>query len=141
MSQGIGGARKSAAALSVVPRVLERVERLKPPEVLDIEASAVWVGIVNGHPADWFDAGAVPLLTQLCRHVVITNRIDAMIGQVGNNATMLNLLNVQRLESDCIRKISTSLRLTPQSLINHNANKNKSQSSNIHTPWSRANAG
>jgi len=132
--------RKPSAGLSIVPQVLERIERLKPPEALDIEARQEWQRIVNGHPADWFDAGAVGILTQLCRHIVVANRIDTMIGQVANNATLLNLLNVQRSESESIRKLSVSLRLTPQSLINHNANKKQAQV--VNAPWTRTrNAG
>lgn len=140
MPQGAGGGRKSSASLSVVPHVLERVERLKPPDVLDIEETGVWVSIVNGHPADWFDAGAVPLLTQLCRHTTMANRVSLMIGSVGNNATLLNLMTQQRSESDIIRKLSLALRLTPQSLVTHNGNKKPTPIAA--SPWTRVpNAG
>jgi len=140
MTQGMGGGRKASAALSVVPQKLERIERLQPPEALNIDEQQVWVSIVNGHPADWFDSGAVPTLTQLCRHAVIANRLSVMLDNVGNNGTLLNLLVHQRNESMVIRALSTTLRLTPQSLINHNANKKQAQV--VNTPWSRtANAG
>jgi len=132
--------RPATAALSLVPQALERIERLPPPEALNIEERQTWMSIVNGHPADWFDSGAIPTLTQLCRHAVIANRLAIMIDNVGNNATLLNLLVHQRNESMVIRTLSTSLRLTPQSLINHNANKKQAQV--VNAPWSRtANAG
>ncbi len=140
MPQGAGGGRKSSAALSIVPQTLERVERLPPPESLDIEERAVWVSITNGHPADWFDAGAIPALKQLCRHAVLADRLSQMMGNVGNNGTLLNLLNHHRSESMAIRLLSTSLRLTPQSLVTHNGNK-KPTPVNA-SPWTRtANAG
>jgi len=62
--------RPATAALSLVPQALERIERLPPPAALNIEERQTWVSIVNGHPADWFDSGAIPTLTQLCRHAV-----------------------------------------------------------------------
>jgi len=126
---------RKPSALSLVPKRLERVERLQPPDTLDQEERTIWVDIVNGHPADWFDAGAVPVLAQLCRHSAVANRLSTMIGRVGDNGTLLNLLMHQRSESDVIRKLATSLRLTPQALINHNGNKNKPISA-IHSPHS-----
>jgi hypothetical protein len=59
-----------------------------------------------------------------------------MIETTGNNATLLNLLTHQRAESDAIRRLSASLRLTPQTLINHNGNKQK-QGSVINAPHAR----
>jgi hypothetical protein len=109
--------------LSIVPSRLERIERLQPPDCLDLEQAAVWVAIVDGHPADWFDAGAIPVLTQLCRHVAATDRIARMVRYARNHAALLALLVHQRAETEQVRKLSVSLRLTPQSLINHNGNK------------------
>lgn len=129
--------RKSAAAVAVLPHKLERKERLEPPDSLGIKETLVWVAVVNGHPADWFDAGAVPVLVQLCRHVVVADRIAEMIERTGNNGILLGLLNTQRSESEIIRKLATALRVTPQSLLNHNGNK-KPQSAVVVSPWSRA---
>jgi hypothetical protein len=128
--------RKPMSALSVVPKQLDRVKRIEPPDSLGLPEIAVWVAIVNGHPADWFDVGAVPTMAQLCRHVVVADRIATMIETTGNNATLLNLLTHQRAESDAIRRLSASLRLTPQTLINHNGNKQK-QGSVINAPHAR----
>jgi hypothetical protein len=126
--------RRSSAALAIAPQPIERVERLYAPHELTVEQAKVWTGIVSGHPADWFAAGAVPVLMQLCRHVVISNRLSHLIDHTSDNNKMLSYLKELRAESDIIRKLASSLRITPQSLTNHNGNKK--QFDTIDNPWS-----
>jgi hypothetical protein len=118
--------RPSRASLMVQSDVLETIERLQPPRHLTDEQRAVWWPIVSGHPVQWFDAGSVPLLAQLCRHVVMANRIADLIEHTNDTAELLTLLSTQRMESEAIRKIATSLRITPQSVINIRGNKTSS---------------
>lgn len=87
---------------------------------------------MNGHPPDWFEAGALPVLVQLCRHIVIGNRLAEMIEWAEEADEMLPLLKEQRAESDIVRRLATSLRITPQALTNHRGNKN---SSSTNKPW------
>jgi len=115
--------RPSAASLMLAPQTLDVVERLKPPHHLVDEQVEVWQAIVSGHPADWFDAGSVPLLAQLCRHVVIGNRIAELVERTDDTETLLAVLREQRAESEAVRKLATSLRITPQSTLNHRGNK------------------
>ena len=84
----------------------------------------MWQDIVNGHPADWFDAGSVPLLAQLCRHVVISHRLAEWAEQSTNDiGALLLVIREQRAESEAIRRLATSLRITPHALTNHRGNK------------------
>jgi len=115
--------RPSAASLMLAPQPLDVIERLKPPHHLVDEQVEVWQAIVSGHPADWFDAGSVPLLAQLCRHVVIGNRIAELVERTDDTETLLAVLKEQRAESEAVRKLATSLRITPQSTLNHRGNK------------------
>jgi hypothetical protein len=117
------------------PEPLDVMERLKPPHHLVDEQVEVWQGIVFGHPADWFDAGSVPLLAQLCRHVVMSNRLAEMVERTEAMDSLLLILREQRAESEVLRRLCTSLRITPQSLTNHRGNK-KPQITAI-KPWQR----
>jgi hypothetical protein len=133
--------RPSSASLMLATQRLDTMERLKPPHGLGHEQLEVWWLIVSGHPADWFDVGSVALLTQLCRHVVMSNRVAGLLDEAEDTAQLMELLKEQRAESDAIRKLSSSLRITPQSLINQRGNK-KPLSAIISSPHSRiANAG
>jgi hypothetical protein len=118
----------------VTPRpVTEIIERLKPPHHLIDEQVEVWSAIAASHPADWFDQGSAPLLAQLCRHVVMSNRLAELIERNAGHEDWLALLREQRQETEAIRKLATSLRITPQSLINHNGNKK--QITAVNRPW------
>ena len=124
--------RPSANALSIVPTTLEVIDRPAPPHGFGDEHAAHWNAIVNGHPPDWFEAGALPVLAQLCRHIVIGNRLAEMIEWTEEADEMLPLLKEQRAESDIVRRLATSLRITPQALTNHRGNK---KSSSTNKPW------
>lgn len=116
----------------VAPQPIERVERLRPPHHLVDEQVEVWQAIVSGHPADWFDAGAAPVLAQLCRHVVMSNRLAELIERTDDTEMMLTIIREQRAESNEIRKLATALRITPQALTNHRGNKKQFNTSK---PW------
>jgi hypothetical protein len=127
--------RPSTASLMITtPQALDVIERIKPPHQLVDEQVEVWHAIVSGHPADWFDQGSVPLLAQMCRHVVMGNRIAELIERSEDTETLLLLLKEQRAESETVRRLATSLRITPQSLSNHRGNK-RSGVSLTRKPW------
>jgi hypothetical protein len=65
----------------------------------------------------------VPLLAQLCRHVVMADRVAVLIEHTEDTAALLTLLGTQRMESEAIRKLALTLRLTPQSLVTKRGNK------------------
>jgi hypothetical protein len=132
--------RGRPSSLAVVPRaVTELIERLPPPHSLTDEQAEVWSAIVSGHPADWFAAGSVPVLIQLCRHTVICKRLAELI-DMGNEQDWFELIKEQRQESAIVTRLTTSLRLTPQSLIDHTSG-NKKQAPAVNRPWAFANTG
>jgi hypothetical protein len=57
---------------------------------------------------------------------------------MGNEEDWFDLIKEQRLESVIISRLSTTLRLTPQSLTNHDGNKK--QVNTLNRPWSYAKA-
>src|SRR5215212_4336007 len=69
--------RRSAASLTVVP--LGEVPRQRAPSDLTRDEAAIWNGIVNAEPADWFSGSTRPILAQYCRHVIAARRVAGMI--------------------------------------------------------------
>jgi len=120
--------RVSAAALEIVPKVFDRVERLRPPAELTDEETEVWAGVVNTQPADWLSPGAAPLLAQYCRHVVQAKRVAALIEQATSAPDLgvkdyERLLRMQQRESVIVALLATKMRLSQQSTTNHRGNK------------------
>jgi hypothetical protein len=120
--------RVSAAALEIVPKVFDRVERLRPPAELTDEETEVWAGVVNTQPADWLSPGAAPLLAQYCRHVVQAKRIAGLLDQATQDPTLGvkdydRLLRLQQRESLVLALLATKMRLSQQSTTNHRGNK------------------
>lgn len=114
--------RKSIAALSVTSSPLESVQRPDAPyDLTDVEADE-WRAIVSSLPADWFDRGNFPLLTQLCRHVSAARRVAQLIEQAAaskdfDRKEFIELLARQEAESRAISALLRSMRLTQQSIM------------------------
>ena len=116
--------RKSAVALSVVSTseasAIESVARPDPPADLDIAARAVWLGVVNSLPADWFDGVMQPVLAQYCHHVVEAQRLNELIAQAVEDPALViadynRLLRMRERETRVMVSLATKLRITPQS--------------------------
>lgn len=122
--------RKSAASLMLadLANTIERVPRQKPPHELNDEEVEVWHAVVTSMPADWFDSGTVPLLTQYCRHVVQTRHLADLIEQATSAKRLVvkdydRLLKMQQRESAVICSLATKMRITQQSITNHRGHK------------------
>ncbi len=139
--------RRSAARLELVPSnpsVLDRCERVKPPAFLTNEHVEIWWEVANGKEADWFSGEHVSQLTQYCRHVVETNRLDDLVERMvsavdpDTNLPTLSMADYERLlrmrrdESKMVFHWATKLRITPHSLTNHRGNK---KTKTTHNPW------
>ena len=114
--------RKSAAELAIISGAgIATTRRLSAPPDLTEEQSDVWRSIVNGNPADLFNAGSAPVLAALCRHVVAGRRVAGWIARLEEAQDGLDeerwfkLLVRQEAESKMVAALATRLRLTPQS--------------------------
>lgn len=117
--------------------VPEIVERADPPDELSDEQAIVWRAVIDDKPADWFDAAALPILAQYCRHVVASRRVAALIEDAtARDAIDIGelevLLRMQDKETKAIATSATKLRLTPQALSNHRGNKSRAP---VARPW------
>src|SRR5262245_27458819 len=108
--------RKSVASLLVEVRPGERPDA---PYSLGDEQSAEWRGIVASMPADYFKRSHYPVLVQLTRHIVASNRIAMLIEQLCRSkmidtARFVSLHAQQTTETMAIIRLCRQLRLSPQ---------------------------
>ena len=123
--------RQSAAALAISAATIEAYARQPLPPELTGEEAETYLGIVNSHPAEWFEPACVPLLVQYCRHVVQARRIAEVLERVvGQRETQMGfyaeLLKQARAESHVLATLATKLRLTPASRRNDRGNLKRS---------------
>jgi len=86
--------RRSGASLTVLTLLPEQ-RRPVPPDELTDEQRVVWQATVNAMPHDWFSREGFPVLTDYCRHVVRSRRLDAEIEKHGDaDPTLLGKLYI-----------------------------------------------
>ncbi len=92
-------------------------------------------------PADHFIRANFPVLSQLCRHIVVAGQIAQMLkndmkSKNFNYRDYAKLLRQQTVESLSIMRLSRSLRLTQQSTFNSKMRLPKGGAT-IDNPWDR----
>jgi hypothetical protein len=137
--------RRSAEAMSIVPRIVPVVEpqRPDPPGHLNAAEKREWRAYVARMPPTWFGSETHALLADLCRAVVLSrcfgSQLNEAIGGLPGLETRLRAVNqgledkdyiaamdrylarmaefakLQLEQSKHIKTLSTALRLTPQS--------------------------
>lgn len=117
---------KSNSNLQVVTpdaSAIEAIPRQPAPDELSDEEAAEWHAIVNRMPADHFGRETQSLLAQYVRHVVRARKIAAMLHAMENGEGQLDisdwdrLTKMQRRETEAIKSLSSSMRLSQQSVI------------------------
>jgi hypothetical protein len=114
--------RLSSVAAEVTPFALAS-EPMPPPEGLTPEQSADWNRLVRAYPAERFDAGSVPLLTELVRHQARSRQINETLdelrqtGLTGTEARRIftSLTRAAREEAKLLMTLCVKLRLANQS--------------------------
>lgn len=107
---------------------IEIIDRPNPPIDFDDREAAIWASIVNSMPADWFNIGSIPLLTQYVRHTVASQNLAQLIANITSNSDEINiksyitLLRAQKEESGILSSLATKLRISNQALINKRGN-------------------
>jgi hypothetical protein len=117
--------RKSAAELSVV-RINAGPQRPDPPQELSAAEAEVWRMTTSALRADWFTAETHPLLAAYCCHVVNARRIEELLRKTDLNRDLprFNRLTAMHFrETAVIMRLSTKMRLTPQSSWDRKTNK------------------
>lgn len=139
---GARGRRSSAELTATGPGGIEVQRRIEAPADLTAEQAEVWRGIVNSHPADWFNPGSAPVLVALCRHVVAARRVAGWLARIEDDKAgfleerWLRFLARQEAESKAVAALATRLRLTPQSRYTpHGAAAGGRRSGTGRKPW------
>ena len=97
--------------------------RPEPPEDLEPEEAAEWLAITRQLPSDWFTSETVPLLRELCRHIVYARGLAKDITRLkrklspdeADRKELRALLDAHGSQSSHIATLSTRLKLTKQS--------------------------
>lgn len=101
-----------AAAVSVIR------QRPQPPEHLSDAARAVWDSVTAGRPADFFDAGARPLLEAFCvataEHRRLLVRLETL-DPVNDSDAYGKLTRMLDAHAGRLGTLGTKLRLSKQS--------------------------
>src|SRR5262245_41580642 len=129
--------RKSIASLLTV----EADGRPDAPYNISDLAAQEWRAIVNTMPVGFFARSHYPLLAQLCRHVVASNRLEMLIEQLCRKKTfdaaqLASFHAQQAIESASIVRLSRQLRLGPQQLYRGESAKIRPAPSQK-VPWHR----
>ena len=135
--------RKPVSALTVVqnnPAIVSFMRRPEPPEELTDEEAHEWREIVGVMPAEHFMRANLPLLTQLCRHIIAARRVAQLLEQASTDPTIdrvifVALLKQQSAESLAISRLLRSMRLTQQSVMRSETAKTKHPKGVMKNPW------
>lgn len=133
--------RKSAAELATVSVLPLRTP--EPPADFSVDESRVWARVCATKPADWWDAGSLPLLAQFCRATVQADMIAALVASVGKSmlsdpdelARYKELRKIQVGLSGELTSLGRSMRLTQQARYNAKNSDTASRKANGKKPW------
>ena len=133
--------RKSAAELATVSVLPLRTP--EPPVDFMADESRVWARICATKPADWWDAGSLPLLAQFCRAAAQADTIAALVASVGKSmlsdpdelARYKELRKIQAGLSGELTSLGRSMRLTQQARYNAKNSDTANRKANGKKPW------
>lgn len=121
--------RIAAAAASMLPHAVAD-KPLEPPRELSPVEAGFWRQIVGASPASRFDAGSVPVLTELCRAMGVAQMLAEQMAALGGRsltgngkaaaatrAMFLQLAASARDQTRVIVSLATKLRLCPQTNV------------------------
>lgn len=133
--------RKSSAELSVVTPMPNRL--LAPPDDLSMQEASVWSQVVATKPADWWDAGSMPLLAQYARAVVQSDTVSDLVSKVLTNlltdpdelARYREMRKIQSALSQEMSNLARAMRLTQQARYRADKADTTSRKASGNRPW------
>jgi phage terminase small subunit len=136
--------RKSADSLASVTQ-LAPFRLPQPPSDLDGPEAEVWGRVVASMPADWWDAGSLPLLAAYCRAVVQSEAVgelvravsQALVSDPDELGRYKELRKIQAALSAEMIGLGRQLRLTPQSRQRADAAAVANGKAKRARPWDR----
>ena len=121
------------------------VRLLEPPTDLSAEQADVWASVVVTKPADWFDAGSVPLLAAYCRAVVESRKVAFLVESMTAEMLLLDdglkrYKDLRRLQAELSGEVNTlarAMRLTQQAKYRADAASVADGKAKGARPWHR----
>jgi len=121
------------------------VRLLEPPDDLTTEQATVWASVVVTKPADWFDAGSVPILAAYCRAVVESRKIAALVEGMTADMLLLDdgltrykeLRKIQGALAGEVNTLARAMRLTQQAKYRADAAFAAEKKASTERPWHR----
>jgi hypothetical protein len=132
--------RKSAEAL-LLDKPLKVVMRPDAPYDLTDEEADVWRAAVDSMPADHFNPAQFPLLSQYCRHAVMSQKMAQLVQRemARKNVTYERLDQVSRLqsrESDALIRLSRTMRLSQHAqYCSKTTSRKLAKMTDVPAPW------
>lgn len=135
--------RKSTAALASVTALPVRL--IQPPAELSADQADVWSSVVVTKPADWFDAGSVPILAAYCRAVVEARKVASLVEAMTVDMLLLDdglkrYKDLRRLQAELAGEVNTlarAMRLTQQAKYRADAAGVADKKASGARPWHR----
>ena len=129
-------ARKSAASLSIVPRLSGQTVP-EPSDLTEAELG-LWREIVTTKPAEWFGADSAPVLKEYVRAAVACDLLAVRVREAiqgGDAEAVKFFLDMRDKESRRAVSLATKLRLTQQSRYGARSADRADRRANGARPW------
>ena len=116
------------------------MQRPDAPYTLNDEEADEWRSIVGAMNPDYFARSHYPMLCQLCRHVVMSNRIAQLIDSTCKQKKLDEnklavYLKMQSVESAAIVNLSRQMRLSHQSIYRADSTAQRPSKMLSDAPW------
>jgi len=131
--------RKSSAEVAIVRPLSDGLA--KPPEHYTDEQAQHWSQIIASKPADWWDAGTLPLLDAYIRTIVEYRRVSELVDgcwpmeSPDDAKTYEQLHKMQDRLASQMARLATKMRLAQQSKYGARGADGASQKGGGKRPW------
>jgi hypothetical protein len=131
--------RKSAASLSVVPRVPGK-GRPEPPADLDALESRIWREVVDALPGHWLDSAGQLVLRRLAAQAAVSERLEARLRQLraqdeDDDGEAAILASQHGVMAKNVVYLLTQLRATPRTQLRSRTAGSRAEQAPEARPW------
>ena len=114
-------------------------QRPEPPHKLTADEGREWKAIVGRMPQDWFRAETHPILVDLCRIIVNSDKVNAMVNAELSKTSvddkrLSELMKLQMGYSKSIGIACAKLRITPQARYKQSKAQTRDRTPSVR-PW------
>ena len=131
--------RKSAASLTVLPRVPGRGPPEPPPDLDELE-SRIWREVIDALPSQWLDSAGQLILRRLAAQVAVSERQEARLRQLraqgrDDDEEAVILAAQHGVIAKNVAYLLTQLRATPRAQLRSRAAGSRAEQAPEARPW------